>query len=190
MGTLFSDKMPLSDCSHTQGNEHKAAMNIARFNERLQNREKLPNRDSTASLFEQTAPSDQADQGEWVEKGIQDVRVAELPQPEGIEGSDDFKKVSQADMEAGIQRLQEMRPAIEDGSGNSSDYWSHIDHQQGLTYEKGYQRIYDAFYGNSAIHICRDGQQIDIVNGRHRIWLAKQMGIQSLPARIVERRSQ
>jgi hypothetical protein len=126
--------------------------------------------------------------GRWIDRGIQNVCVADLPEPDGISGPDDFKKVSQAVMQAGILRLQEMLPMIEGGEGKNSDYWAQIDQQRGLDYENGYQRIYEAFYGNSAIKLERIGNQYAIINGRHRLWLAKQMGIMSLPVQVVERR--
>jgi uncharacterized protein YoxC len=127
--------------------------------------------------------------GHWFDRGIQNVRLAELPNPEGIHSSDDFKKVSQAVMQAGIQRLQEMLPIIERGEGQNTDYWAQVDQRQGLTYEHGYQRIYEAFYGDSAIKLERIGNQYTITNGRHRLWLAKQMGIEMLPAQVTERQA-
>ena len=116
------------------------------------------------------------------------VSVNDLPEPEGITGSQDFQKVSEPDMKAGLLRLQEMQSLIDSGGAAANgDYWSKVDADKGLTYEHGYRRIYDTFYGNDAIRVTKDGDRYDIVNGRHRIWLAKQMGIDTLPMRVVER---
>ncbi len=91
-------------------------------------------------------------------------------------------------MKAGLERLEEMKPVIANGEGANSDYWAKHDRQQGLDYEHGYQRVYEAFYGNDAVRLNKDGDRYDIVNGRHRVWLAKRMDIGALPARVTERR--
>ena len=122
-----------------------------------------------------------------VSQSVKIVNVPNLPAPEGISGSADFSKVSESDMRAGLQRLQEMRPVIERGDGSNSDYWADQDRQRGLGYTDGYQHIFDAFYGQDAIYVEKDGDHYDIINGRHRIWLAKQMGIDNLPMRVRER---
>ncbi|MDP9310388.1 MAG: hypothetical protein M3R24_05780 [Chloroflexota bacterium] len=124
---------------------------------------------------------------EWVDKGIKDVALADLPQPEGVSNESDYQKVSKAEMRAGLERLQEMRPTIEGGDGASSDYWAQIDQQQELDYANGHQKIYDAFYGQDSIRLNKDGDDYNIINGRHRIALGKEMGIDTLPARVIER---
>lgn len=131
---------------------------------------------------------EQPERSEWVDTGIRDVPVADLPEPDDIHNDSDFQKISEDDMRAGLERLQEMRPAIESGRGASSDYWARFDEQRGLDYGHGYRRVYDAFYGHDAIRLNKDSDQYDIVNGRHRVWLAKSMGIETLPARVIERR--
>lgn len=120
----------------------------------------------------------------WIDDGIQSVPVRELPPPEGITSAADFQKVPETEMRAGIHRLQEMQSAIEGGAGASSDYWREFDITRGLEYANGYQRVYDAFFGMDAIKVTFDGEKYDIVNGRHRIWLAQEMGIDYLPMRV------
>lgn len=123
----------------------------------------------------------------WVNRGVQNIPVSSLPKPEGISGSQDFIKVPENEMRGGLLKLQEMRTRIESGEGASSDYWANLDRQNGRDYSQGYQRIYDAFYGRDAICINKDGNSYDIVNGRHRIWLAQQMGIDVLPMKVIEK---
>ncbi|HUW13027.1 MAG TPA: hypothetical protein VM537_25100 [Anaerolineae bacterium] len=125
---------------------------------------------------------------EWVDRGIRDVPIADLPEPEDIHGDDDFKKVSEDEMRVGLDRLQEMQPIIDSQEGVDSDYWGRFDEQRGLDYEHGYRRVYDAFYGQDSVRLAKDGDQYDIINGRHRIWLAKKTGIETLPARVIGRR--
>jgi hypothetical protein len=124
----------------------------------------------------------------WVDEGIQFVNVTDLPDPEGISGSADFKKIPESEMRAGIEKLHEMRTVIENGEGASSDYWADYDKKRGLGFAEGYRRIYDAFYGTDCIKVNKDQDSYDIDNGRHRIWLAKLMGVKQLPVRIVARK--
>lgn len=138
--------------------------------------------------LDQLEQAESSKQVEWVDEGIHDVPVASLPEPEGIAGEDDFQKITAEEMRAGIERLQEMKPAIESGEGANSDYWAEVDAANGLSYSEGYRRVYDAFYGHDAIRIVDNNGELDIVNGRHRIWLAEEMGIETIPARIIRRR--
>lgn len=135
------------------------------------------------------AMADQARESEWVDQGMRDVPVADLPNPTDIHNASDWRKLSQAEMRAGLARFQEMRPTIENGAGANSDYWADRDTELGLDYEHGYQRVYDAFYHDSdKIRLTKDGDDYDVINGQHRIWLAKELGIDTLPANVVERR--
>ncbi len=117
---------------------------------------------------------------------IQDVSIAELPEPEGISGSEDFTKYSSETLQSGIEKLQEMKPVIDNGTGNSSDYWYNYDQAHGLDVPNGYQIVYDSYYGDDHIRVEKDGDNCDIINGRHRIWLAQQMGVESLPMEVVD----
>jgi exonuclease VII small subunit len=126
--------------------------------------------------------------GTWVDEGVRFVSVADLPEPAGVSGGADFRKISEPEMRAGIEKLQEMRPVIESGPGASSDYWADYDRRRGLEYVGGYQRVYEAFYGDDCIKVNDDGGSYDIDNGRHRIWLAKRMGVGQLPMRIIKRK--
>lgn len=125
--------------------------------------------------------------GDWVDRGMQDVPVADLPEPEGVEDANDFEKISPEEMKVGLTRLQEMKPVIDSGEGANTDYWREFDRERGLAYPDGYQKVYESFYGQDAIRLDKDGHQYDIINGRHRIFMAKQMGIGTVPARVIEK---
>lgn len=118
--------------------------------------------------------------------GLRNVYVRDLPNPEGIQGPEDFKKIPLKQMEAGLRRLEEMRSAIESGEGTNEDYWYARDQEQGLGPADGYQAAYRAFYGESAVTLDKVGDQYRITDGAHRIWAAKRMGVDILPARIFE----
>jgi hypothetical protein len=127
-------------------------------------------------------------QGSWVEMGIVNFNLNCIHHVEGILSGDDFKKVSKGEMEAGLNKYVEMKDLIDSGEGSTKDYWAAVDRTLGLTYEEGYQRIYEAFFGSEPIRITKDGDTYTIENGRHRIWLAKQMGITSLPASVIKKK--
>jgi len=124
----------------------------------------------------------------WVELGIRDVEVQKLSDVEGISDKNDFKKVPMKDMKAGLRKYLKIRQVLDTGKGKSKDYWAEVDREKGLSYPDGYQRIYEAFYGREPIRITKDGNKYTVENGRHRLWLAQQMGIRVLPASIVERK--
>jgi len=147
----------------------------------------------TATLFTTNSLSslpthNQSDiSGQWAETRVHNFDISNLL-PEGIQGSSDFKKVEFDEMQDGLKKLQEMKPIIAQGIGDNRDYWADIDKKKGLDYPNGYQRVYEAFYGTEPIRIVKDGDKYDITNGRHRIWAAKQLGIQTLPLVLVERK--
>lgn len=120
-----------------------------------------------------------------VNHGIVDVSVSELPDPD-ITGEQDFSKVSASDMRDGLTKLQEIQSSRGQGKGLDGDYWSQVDQQRGLPQHNGYRRIYDAFYGDTHIRVEKVNGKYDIINGRHRLWVAKRMGITHLPVELIE----
>jgi hypothetical protein len=125
-------------------------------------------------------------ESDWVDRGIQDVPVVDLPWPEGINGTEDFNHhIAYDDAIRAAQQLEEMKPLI--ARGFTSEGFANRDAAAGLDYEHGQQRIYDLYYGNNAIRLNRDGDSYDIISGRHRIYVAKELGIDSVPARVKER---
>lgn len=125
---------------------------------------------------------------EWRDIGIVNVAVSDLPDPEGIEGSRDFQKLSMEEMELGLNRLQEIQTTIDRGEGHNSEHWAEVDRQKGIDFENGYQNIYEVFYSDQSkiknIRVNKLGETYQIENGRHRIWLAKRMGFKTLPMRV------
>jgi len=142
---------------------------------------------SIAGIIAETLSAHGSIKEEWADRGIQMINIGDLPKTEGVEGEGDFKKVSMDNVRFGLQRLQEMRYFIDNGTGNNSDYWAKLDQERGFEYFNGYQRIYDAFYGGSAIRIEKLGNDFTIINGQHRVWMARQMGIDQLPVHLVEK---
>jgi hypothetical protein len=121
------------------------------------------------------------------EKGIISVPLDSIALGESeVAGEDDYHKVPYETMLEGVRRFdREVRPAVERGAG--SDYFREKDRQTGATYEHGLERLYDAFYGGEAIRLTRmrDGRY-DVTNGYHRLRAARDAGLRSVPASVVE----
>ncbi|MCL4488664.1 MAG: hypothetical protein M1570_11115 [Chloroflexi bacterium] len=120
----------------------------------------------------------------WVCEGIQSVSVDAISLADSpVTGLADFHKVSAQEMTEGLAKLQNVvMPAIAQGA--DADYFSQLDASQGLDYASGYRRIYDAFYGQGAIVLNKVGNQYQVVNGYHRLFLADQLGMKNLPALV------
>jgi len=114
------------------------------------------------------------------------ININDLPDPEGINSESNFKKISAEEMKKGLLLLQEMIPTIKSGEGSNGDYWSNRDSIEGHDYQDGFRCIYDSFYGLDAIRVTFNNGRYMIINGRHRIWLAKRMGVDYLPVKLVE----
>ena len=49
------------------------------------------------------------------------------------------------------------------------------------------ERLFDVFYGSERIRVTRlKGGRFDVTNGRHRLFVAKQLGIKTVPVSLVE----
>jgi hypothetical protein len=102
----------------------------------------------------------------------------------------DYRKVSYEEMQEGLRKfIHVVRPAVERGA--NADYFDQMDQAQGLDYPDGYRRIYDAFYGSTS---CIIVEEVDgkyrVTNGRHRLTLARELGLTSLPMRVVAKEKQ
>ena len=127
----------------------------------------------------------------WVEKGICNTPIKDILKQidfneSHVKEAKDFGKVAHETMLEGFRKLQEVvLPAVEQGA--DGDYFAKLDQEQGLQYEHGYERVYDAFYGDDAIRVNKMGEKYDVINGYHRLFVAKELGLETLPIQIVER---
>lgn len=123
---------------------------------------------------------------EWKDQGIQNVPVQDLPDPDDIAGTEDFNHhITYDDAIRATKEYQQMQPLIQ--RGYTGDDFSAEDAANGLDYEHGRRRIYDLYYGNDPIRVDKDGNHYDIVSGRHRVFAAKIAGLETVPARVVEK---
>ena len=127
------------------------------------------------------------EQSEWINRGIIEVPIKNVDLSDtAVADSTDFHKVSRDQMIDGFEKLEnEIRPAVKEGA--SADDFSDLDKKLGLDYEHGYRRVYDAFYGNEPVRLEKDGDKYSVVNGYHRLNVAKELGIESIPASVIER---
>ncbi len=123
---------------------------------------------------------------DWVDRGIIDVPVADLPAPEGVSGPQDFDHhISWADAHSAAKRLPEIQAEMRNGS--TADDFSADDQQNGLDYSQGKRGVYDLFYGSDPVAVDKIGDEYIINAGRHRIYAAKAVGLESIPARVMEK---
>ena len=124
--------------------------------------------------------------GVWLERGIQNVSLHQIDLGNSsVAGRSDFRKVSHEEMQEGIRKLEEVvRPDVQNGA--NGEHFSQMDARLGLDYAQGYRRIYDAFYGESGpIRLNQIGDRYEVVNGYHRLFVAQQLGVESIPALVI-----
>lgn len=49
--------------------------------------------------------------------------------------------------------------------------------------------VFDAYFGSTRMRIEKAGDRYSVTNGRHRLWLAQQEGVNGLPAWLTEKRT-
>lgn len=141
-----------------------------------------PPENAEAGLAPSTSPEGMG--VEWVDMGIQTVELDRIHLSDSpVNGTGDFNKVSAQEMEEGLRKLLDVvMPAVAQGA--DGEYFSRLDGDHGLGYAEGYRRIYDAFYGHGCIRLNQMGDGYLVVNGYHRLFVARQLGIKALPARV------
>jgi hypothetical protein len=123
----------------------------------------------------------------WEDKGVIDVPVANLPDPEGVESPQDFDHhITWEDAQSATKQLPKIQDLVK--NGKTGDDFSTEDQAAGLDYAHGKRRVYDLYYGSDPIRLDKDGDHYDIISGRHRIYAAKELGLSTIPARVKEKR--
>ena len=122
---------------------------------------------------------------------LQEVPLDQIPQTD-IQSPNDFSSEEKYQgMRREVEMLKQMKPAVsQNANGDTFDSWdktNQIGHYSPESHTRGYQDIYHSYYGNNdciALSPKKDGGY-DIINGRHRIYLAREAGMKSVPVRIV-----
>ncbi len=107
----------------------------------------------------------------------------------GVRSGADYSKVTHKTMREGMKRLQsEVLPRIHENPGAcSSEVFRELDQASGRDYEHGLQRVYEAFFGRQDfIYLVRrkGAERFEVVNGRHRIQVALELGWVAVAAQI------
>lgn len=124
--------------------------------------------------------------GDWIDRGIIDVPVSDLPAPEGVSSPEDFDHhISWEDAQSATQKLPEIQSQVK--AGMTGDDFSDSDQAKGLDYPRGDRRIYDLYYGSDPVKLDKLGSEYTIVSGRHRVFAAKEAGLKTIPARVIEK---
>lgn len=121
--------------------------------------------------------------------GIRDVPLSQINNPE-VNSPEDFRPGSYEGLHRDLERLQELDPHIEAGQGEqTADAWDRqqkLGHYTEEGYTRGYTDAHKTYYETDPIALSptEDGRY-EIINGRHRVYLAHEMGLETIPARIV-----
>jgi hypothetical protein len=123
---------------------------------------------------------------EWVDRGIIDVPVGDLPDLDGVNSPDDFDHhISWEDAAEATKQLPEIQKQVNEGK--TGDNFSAEDQAMGKEYVDGKHRLYDLYYGSDPVRLDKDGDEYVIVSGRHRIFAAKYLGVETIPANVNEK---
>ncbi len=122
---------------------------------------------------------------DWVDRGIVDVPVAQLPDAPDIQRPEDFKKISFEDAIEGVDRLPQIQQEMQ--AGKTLDDFRQEDLDNGIQGNGGKAGYYQLFYGSSPIRVDKVGEDYTVIDGRHRIAAARLRGLETLPAHVVER---
>lgn len=118
------------------------------------------------------------------------VPIAAIPDSEleAIRSADDFKKYSAEDIDSSLRTVRDViLPQFSDPLKRSSSHWGEADSLAGKAYEKGVQRAYDALFSSKgSIYLERKKGEdtYRVIDGRHRIWVARRAGWTSVPAQV------
>ena len=127
-------------------------------------------------------------------RGFKWVPLSEIDLPkelEGLSSREDFRKVPYEAMREGCLRLKnEVLPRLQlPMTGSANDCFRELDSARGVPYSEGLLRVYEAFFGqHDFVYFVRrtPGGPLDIVNGRHRVKMAVDLGWDAVPAQVKE----
>jgi len=101
-----------------------------------------------------------------------------------ITGSQSFEKITYGDAQWCAEALADVvLPAIQ--RGKDREYLAARDRAENRPTSSSYARVFDLYFRDNAIKLTAtaDGRYA-VVDGYHRIWIARQAGLTHLPARV------
>ncbi len=117
------------------------------------------------------------------------VEVDELDSDGRVSGPAAFTKASYDDVRWGVEAQDRVvGPAV--ARGKTPAYFRQRDQAEGRSGSRSYSRVHEAFYGSSSIKVSPlPNGRYEVVNGEHRLFVARELGIKELPVRIVGSRT-
>jgi hypothetical protein len=123
-------------------------------------------------------------------EGITDVSLNKI-NPTDIQSPSDFADPEKyAGMRREVEMLKQMEPALKESADVETfhqwDQANQIGHYSQDKYVRGYADVFHTYHGDEAVALSSkpDGTY-DVVNGRHRIAVAQEAGLQKIPARVL-----
>jgi hypothetical protein len=137
------------------------------------------------AAFQRGAPAGPGAGGE-APRDIQEIPLAQVDFSDSyVQSPDDYKKATRETIAEGLRKLQDVvRPAVLNGA--TGDDFVRMDQELGLENASGYKQVYDAFYGgNDPIAVERIGDKYSVLSGFHRLQVARELGMETIPACVV-----
>lgn len=123
---------------------------------------------------------------EWRSRGVRSERVSGIDRGEyaGTWDSQKSHKYTREQIEGSLRTLPEVHRRLD--AGEKPEDLKAL-HGSADAREREIAQTYDSFYGTDAITIERDAQgRTRVLNGRHRLDSADQLGMDDLPMHVVE----
>jgi myosin heavy subunit len=122
---------------------------------------------------------------EWLDPAQVKIDSAELH----------WRKITPDDAKHSFQSLLRMQPFLANADLQTDagvrlkreELSALISQQSGAPFSETDLRFFDLYFGGSRIKVEKTSQRYDVINGRHRLWLAQQEGVPSLPVWLAER---
>lgn len=106
-----------------------------------------------------------------------------------------WDKISPAEVRQGFDALERLRGALDLDALNQGSFRHERDCLESLRDEEDQSRFnaddlgwFDTFFGGDRIKVDVVNEGFDVTNGRHRLWMAQQCGIDSLPAYVARKK--
>ncbi len=123
-------------------------------------------------------------------EGISNVELDKINQTD-IQSANDFANPEKyVGMRRETEMLTQMEPALSQGADVETfhqwDQVNQIGHYSPDRYVRGYADVYHSYLGDEAVALSgKEDGTYDVINGRHRIAVAREAGLQKIPAKIV-----
>jgi len=123
-------------------------------------------------------------------QGVSNVELSNINQTD-IQSAEDFADPEKyAGMRRETEMLTQMEPALSQGADVETfhqwDEANQIGHYSPDRYVRGYADVYHSYHGDEAVALSGKGDgTYDVINGRHRIAVAREAGLQKIPAKVI-----